>query len=234
MGHTVRLHVYDEPKGVPADVTLVDANAIVPREKIIRHRKNGSLALFSDLYRYELMAREEGLWIDTDVLCIRPIVRTGEYVFGLETNNRINGAVLRVPANSAMLSELVGIFKEREWVPPWSDLKRKIKHRAFYKLKRDYGVGHMSWGTAGPRAISYFAAKHDVSCQAQPVEAFYPIPASAAAAMFDPEQRLQDFVRPNSFCIHLWSDMIGKILASDPPKGSIMESILNKTWRLHL
>ena len=54
-GHRVILHCYDLPSDVPAGVETADAALIVPASRIIRHKDTGSLALFSNLFRYELL-----------------------------------------------------------------------------------------------------------------------------------------------------------------------------------
>ncbi|EXA97121.1 alpha (1-4)-galactosyltransferase domain protein [Acinetobacter baumannii 44362_9] len=34
---------------------MVDANKIISKDQIIKHKETGSYALFSDIFRYELM-----------------------------------------------------------------------------------------------------------------------------------------------------------------------------------
>ena len=39
-------------EGLPPGVELRDANEILSTQRIVTHRKSGSVALFSDLFRY--------------------------------------------------------------------------------------------------------------------------------------------------------------------------------------
>ena len=55
-GHQVDLYSYENPSGVPAGVNLLDANAILPHPPIARYRSNGSPSLFSNRFRYALLA----------------------------------------------------------------------------------------------------------------------------------------------------------------------------------
>ena len=65
-GHRLTLYCYSEPIGIPDDVELQDASAVLPESSIVRHR-GGSVAPFSDWFRYELLKRGLGTWIDTDM-----------------------------------------------------------------------------------------------------------------------------------------------------------------------
>src|SRR5690606_1292398 len=65
-GHKVALYCSPPPAGVPAGIELRDAAAILPESEIIRHR-GGSPALFANRFRYELLHRGLGVWIDCDL-----------------------------------------------------------------------------------------------------------------------------------------------------------------------
>src|SRR6476659_583016 len=64
-GHALTLYCYKEPIGIPAGVDLADASAILPESAVLRD-STGSVALFSDWFRYELLQRGLGTWVDTD------------------------------------------------------------------------------------------------------------------------------------------------------------------------
>lgn len=234
VGHQVRLHVYDVPKGVPSGVELVDASSFVPADRIVRHHKTGSLALFSNLYRYELMAREQGLWIDSDVLCLRPLRALSDYVFGRESDSRLNGAILKLPAGSPMLADLRAIFTTPRWSAPWNDKKRRFRDAVYYRVRKDYGISKMSWGSAGPRAITYFANKHNVAVRAVAPDVFYPISVRRAGDLLRPDFPVEDLVTPDTLCIHLWADVIGKEIKTGIPRKSFIADVVEGRWRARL
>ena len=97
--HAVTLYRYDPPQGVPDGVTIADAAHVVPRDRIVRY-PNGSVALFSNLFRYEVQRQGLGTWIDTDLYLLQPLDFTQPYLFGYETPGMLNNAVLRLPADS--------------------------------------------------------------------------------------------------------------------------------------
>src|SRR5690606_2869061 len=100
-GHSVFLHTYNEIEDLPQGVVILDANLIIPKNKIIKHKKTGSYALFSDIFRYELLKKIDGLYVDCDVYCLKPIEKPESgYLLSFEDDKLINGAVLALPKDS--------------------------------------------------------------------------------------------------------------------------------------
>ena len=69
-GHEFHLYVYDELQDIPQGVIVKDANEIVPRTRIKEFRW---FAGFSDFFRYMLLAKKGGWYVDMDVICLRPL-----------------------------------------------------------------------------------------------------------------------------------------------------------------
>jgi hypothetical protein len=84
------LYVYDEPQQTPPGVTLKDAASILPRDKIFRYSAGefnlGSIAGFTNLFRYTVIHGLGGWWIDTDVCLIRPFDFGQEEVYFEESS----------------------------------------------------------------------------------------------------------------------------------------------------
>jgi hypothetical protein len=111
-GHDTVLFSYDELE-VPPGVRLL------PAQEIVSERERASFfavapnqfGQFSDLFRYELLRRAGGWWVDTDVLCLSPVLPDEEVVIGRKKPVkglgpfRINGAVMRFPAGHPLLEE---------------------------------------------------------------------------------------------------------------------------------
>ena len=77
VGHPFELFTYGEVEGVPRGVRVRDAEEIVSRDRVFRYGKcagesAGGLSGFSNLFRYALLVREGGYWVDCDVFCLRP------------------------------------------------------------------------------------------------------------------------------------------------------------------
>ncbi len=79
-GHSYELYAYRQLGGVPAGTRVRDARAILPEEELFTFR-NGSWAASADLFRFELLARRGGIWVDTDLVCVAPLTLAGELAF---------------------------------------------------------------------------------------------------------------------------------------------------------
>src|SRR5664280_1517399 len=102
VGHPVTLYSYtpDNLKGVPDGIEIRDAREVMPEEKLVRYSDSGAVALGANFFRYALLAKDVGYWVDLDLYFLKALDFKGEYVFGWEYENWINNAVLYVPSNT--------------------------------------------------------------------------------------------------------------------------------------
>ena len=103
-GHPYHLYTYDQIENVPPGVTLQDASQILPQSQIFRNARGqgkGSLAAFSDLFRYKLLLDRGGWWVDTDVFCLKPFDFDAPYVFGAEDKPVATG-IIKMPQGSPL------------------------------------------------------------------------------------------------------------------------------------
>lgn len=221
-GHEVHLHTYTEIADIPDGVTAVNASKIIPADKIIKHNETGSYALFSDIFRYELMRKVDGIYVDCDVYCLQPLtIPEHGYVLGFEDDNWINGAVLRIPSDSALLDSLLNAAYDPKFIPPWYSSSRQFR----LKMKKTFGIGtsiaDMPWGVIGPKAITHYVRKHKNVPNVQPIDIFYPVHYQCISQLCDPNLTVQDITTSRTLAIHLYNEML---------RGIDLESIeLNST-----
>jgi hypothetical protein len=221
-GHRLTLYCYREPIGIPEGVEIQDASAILPETSIVRHRE-GSVAPFSDWFRYELLKRGLGIWIDTDMYLLRPLDGQAEHLFGEERPGVINNAVLRLPQNSPALGALLAPF--RGVTPAWLPLRQRVGSHLRKKLKGSVDVGAMPWGTTGPAALTAVAAKFGLSSCALPPPVFYPVPWKQAEWILDRRLRLDQMVTGETVGVHLWNECIRNFKDDPAPIGSFLEQL---------
>jgi hypothetical protein len=221
-GHRLSLYCYAEPIGIPDGVEIADASAILPESAVVRHRR-GSVAPFSDWFRYELLNRDLGTWIDTDMYLLRPLDEQVEHLFGEERPGVINNAVLRLPADSPVLRELLAPFGGT--TPGWLAPRHRLSSHLRKWLGRGVDVGAMPWGTTGPAALTAAAAKFGLSSLALPPTAFYPVPWERARWILDPRLSLEQMVSDKTVGIHLWNECIRPIKELPPPEGSFLRRL---------
>lgn len=105
-GHAVELFCYEELEGVPWWVRVRDAREIMAEGEVFAYgpaagRSAGSLAACSNIFRYELLLREGGYWVDTDVYCVRELPREEVVIAGERTKTgevMATNCVMRLPA----------------------------------------------------------------------------------------------------------------------------------------
>lgn len=230
-GHSVYLHTYGNITDLPEGVTVQDANLIIPQDKIIKHRKTGSYALFSDLFRYELLKHlnGKGIYIDCDVYCLKPLSLTGTgYVLGFEDDSYVNGAVLALPPDSDILNLLMKAAYDPLFIPPWFSKKQQKR----LKIKKMLGIGRkledMPWGVIGPRAITYYVKELGIEELVQKADVYYPVHYTKVKGyLMDPDLRLDDLITSRTRVFHLYNEMLRKVDLKKVPKGSVLYKMLH-------
>ncbi len=86
-GHQFQLFVYSDVKNIPAGTIVRDGEEILPASAIFRYRDNGSYAGFSNFFRYELLWKFGGWWVDLDTICLQRFGSPDDYVIGSEAGS---------------------------------------------------------------------------------------------------------------------------------------------------
>jgi hypothetical protein len=110
-GHTFHLWVYDGfETPLPEGVRVMDANSIFAEDKIFRYKYKdqyghgkGSLAGFSDIFRYKLLYEYGGWWVDMDVTCLKPLNFDDPYIFRPHHDMPVVGNVMKCPKSSSLM-----------------------------------------------------------------------------------------------------------------------------------
>jgi len=227
-GHPVALYSYGEVGGLPAGVELRDAAAVLPETMAQANRyRNGSYALFANLFRLELQRLGLGMWVDVDVVALRMVEVGGDFVVGRESDRFLNNAVVALAPDSPVLADWIASTQSGR-VPRWLAF-----HRApGAYLRQSWGAritpAELPFGTFGPKAITALAARHGLTDSAQPEAVFYPLHPRQAERLYDPTLKLQDIVRPETLTIHLWNEKLGALKKTVPPEGSILSDLLKR------
>lgn len=203
-GHEITLFSTQALQGVPPGVQVRDANEIFPCQHILRDAKSASPALHADLFRYAMLAQTDLTWVDTDVLCLQPLRLQSPYLFGFEDAQIVNNAVLRLPADSPALQNLLQYQPDTQGYPPFFSRGRRIK----YWLKSGGRTPHITrwpWGSVGPKGLTHYLQLSGEIAHALPIEALYPLHYADVAQLISapkPEAPLR--FSAESFYLHLW------------------------------
>ena len=218
-GHSLILWCYRAPGGIPAGVTLADAGEILPESCIIRHH-SGSVALFSDWFRYALQRQEKGIWLDSDVYLLRPIPEA-DYLLTEFEPGLINGATLKIPAGSPMLNDLLVLFEENS-IPSWVPLPARLAALWRRFATGTVDLGRLPWGIGGPWALTATARKYGLDRRASAPRLYSPIPWQEASWVLDPAQPLESRISTETIAVHLWNERIKAFKHTPAPEHSFL------------
>lgn len=227
-GHRVYLHTYEEINDVPEGVTLVDGSKVISRDAIVKHKETASYALFSDLFRYRLLGQEEGIYVDCDVYCLRPLqLPESGYLLGLEEDGRVNGAVLAMPKGGELLERLLAAACDPFFIPPWY----KASRRRRLSLKRSLGFGtrieNMPWGALGPDAITHYVKELRLFPVVQPIDVFYPIHYKCVGHMLDGNLDIRDVTTHRTVAVHLYNEKLKGLNLKSLNANCILQKFLH-------
>jgi len=228
-GHRLEVYSYEPPAGLPAGVVLKDAREILPRDKLVFYKGKGTPGVFSDYFRASLMQAEKGVWADLDVICLRPLAGLPPLVVSYERPGSVNGAVLRIPADSPLLAAMLSIFTETRrplfepHLPPFRRLEVALRRLAGQKVAPEA----MQYGATGPFALTYFCARLGLG-PILPPEVFYPVPYAAIPELMRAGSSLDAFITEKTLAVHVWRSQItrrGRVDMPLPEQGSALAGL---------
>lgn len=97
---------------MPSGTVLKNADEILPAQAIFRYETGnqfghgkGSLAGFSDIFRYKLLYEYGGWWTDMDITCLQPLNFESPYVFRSHDVFPVVGNVMKCPKGSELMHD---------------------------------------------------------------------------------------------------------------------------------
>jgi hypothetical protein len=227
-GHELIVYSYDPEalRGYAVGAEIRDAREVVTeRHNAHRYRAAGKSWLFSDLFRLELQLQDRGIWVDLDCYLIKPLVPRSEYVFGLMSPKKLNGAVLGLPSDCPMIGEFIAGITADPLRTPWASFRRRLRRDIEILLGQSQPHPSAVGGSIGPRALTYFVRKHDLLKHAMPQDAYYPLAVEEAPLLVDPDPSgVAAKLTAETVLIHLWRSQIAHLglLNRLPPATSYL------------
>jgi hypothetical protein len=187
-GHKVTVYSFEPLGALPDGVGNAEAEAILPHSFAERLRPTGpngawrdwTLLQFSDFFRIRLMARSAGLWLDADVLLLKPVeIDVTRPYFAWERPRQLGNSVLYLPPDDPIVVAFEDLMEQEELKPEWLSLR----HRITFALKRLRGgsnrVSDVRVAIYGPAALTALANRAGSSRDALPKKSFYAVHADA-------------------------------------------------------
>jgi hypothetical protein len=215
VGHKVTVYSFDPLHCLPDGVENADAETILPyafSERLRPSQPDGNwrdwtTLQYSDFFRIRLMALKAGVWLDADVLLLRPVeIDPARPCFAWERGRQLGNSVLYLPPDDPIVTDFEVLIGQDELTPNWLSLL----HRATFALQRLRGgsnrLSDIRVAVYGPAALTALARRHGTLCHALPKCSFYAVHSEPAA-----------FFEPSDFSVLLQNrDIVGLHIS---PKG---------------
>ena len=231
-GQPIVIYTYENVEGIPEGVEIRDGRKILEGKPMYRHARNGSVAPFSDIFRFHLMQKSPGeIWVDTDIYCWRPVEAETPHVFGYETPRQINSAVLGLPPDSDALGGMLEFMEDEFPIPPFLSPKVKASYREAAERGEPVHVSEMPWGLWGPLGISHFLKKTGEDKYAKPIDVYYPVHYRDRNRFFRRPVKALASITENTRTVHLWARIkkfSGFRYGGYAPDGSFLHKLMLK------
>jgi hypothetical protein len=203
-GHQVTVYSFEPLAGLPDGVGNAEAEAILPHGFAEKLRPSGpggvwrdwTTLQFSDFFRMRLMARNQGLWLDADVLLLRPVrIDPAKPFFAWERPRQLGNSVLYLPPHNAIVAAFASLMDQDELTPDWLALRHRLTF-ALHRLRGSSRVSDIRVALYGPAALTALARRAGELHYALPKKSFYAVhaepklffePSDFSALLADPE-----------------------------------------------
>jgi hypothetical protein len=193
-GHPVQVWSYSPEKLAflrPYGVELRPADDVVPKGLFQRIVAGAEIRYFSDVFRYAVLYEHGGLWMDTDVVLLRPFAFHGDHFLNLQWRS---GGQAHFICGNVMYAK------------PFS---RHMRHLYEAAIERFFASNEKTFGGIGPKLLSDYIAS-DAGAELRerlfsPVF-FNPIDWTELDCFNQPLGELADYLNDERvFGIHLWN-----------------------------
>lgn len=234
-GQKITLFAYEPIPNMPAGVIFRDGREIIDTEDFIKYEQKNSYALFADWFRLHMIHKcPSMIWVDTDVYCHRPMDYDSDYVLGYELpgEQRVNNAVLGLPADSEILAQMLEFTSDRYAIASFLPRKRQEMMRKQAQKGKPVHVSQQPWGVWGPMMVTHYVHALGLEAHVQSLNAFYPITFPERFKFLRRADLAEGLITPETTALHLWASnkrQLGNIHNGLPPKGSYLEKLVQET-----
>ncbi len=189
-GHDFHLYSYGDVDGIPDGVTVFNGEEILKSDYIFLNCDRKTYSGFSNLFRYKLLRDKGGIWVDLDVVCLKPFNFTEENVISQELDEDgsviVTTCVIATQMNSVLMKQC---YENAEKVD-------RLKQR---------------FGEIGPYFFSKFVEKYATQVTKKSPSVFCPVPFTRWSELISEEPNHQAFVDHciggDTLSVHLWNEM---------------------------
>ena len=192
------LYTYNFVENVPEGTIIKDANEILDNSEVYSYA-NSSFSAISNRFRFELLYKRGGMWVDTDVICIKKYdMGNDKYIIFSESNKKYNeqkigACILKFPIGDPILLDAIQICKDK---------------------KKDIIDGTLVWGL-GPSTVKHLVEKYNLEQYVKPWKFANSCSCHHVLSIINPDFKTGDpkgyassvdELSPDTYFIHLWHE----------------------------
>ncbi|MEL7214386.1 MAG: hypothetical protein AAGJ96_00445 [Pseudomonadota bacterium] len=209
-GHQVTLYTYDDVAGVPDGVVQRDANEIL---SLGPYEPDMLLpgATIADIFRLTLMQKTDEVWMDSDMLLLRPLATEETHIYGRIVSGRVNNAVMALPQDSPVPGDILAAFyTQREQFAP--NPLAPLCFADFEAFRARVVEGTARRGDYGPRLFGKALRRDRKLGRAVGPEVFSPIDFNECEALVlkGAGPVVRGRIGPETIGVHLWAHELRK------------------------
>ena len=183
-GHEFHLYTYSDIANIPGGAIVKDANGIIP-EKEVYIDCFGSYAHLADQFRFTLLYKSGGWWVDMDTVCLKPFDFEEDFVFSSEYDGY----------RKSRYSVNIGYIKSKPKAKLLKDCLDFISHR---------GHEHIHWGELGVNIFSRMVFINNMEQHIKHPDCFCPV----TCYQFDYLIGEKTCVLPETaYALHWWNEL---------------------------
>ena len=182
--HEFHLYTYNDISNIPYGTVVKDANSIIP-EKDFFIDDFGSFASFADQFRFTLLYKLGGWWVDMDTVCLKPFDFESDFVFSsehIDYYNRcgvVNNTYVKSKPGAKVIKDCLDFMSYR-------------------------GHEHIHWGELGITLLSRMIFRNGLEQNIKYPEYFCPV------SYFHLDLLIGDanfILSENSYSVHWWNEI---------------------------
>lgn len=233
-GHKVTVYSSDDQVDLPAGVAFRPmAEVWDPPAAFLAAAPP---VFISDLFRLRLLAaRDDVIWVDADIYCLRPFDFDADRVFAIR-DGLAETAVMRLPPEDPILLDWLTFAFSARYAPAWLSRWRRKEARALRDApvyERLLGLHQIRRGVLGPKAFTHYLGAHQAEADALPPKCFYPVGANGVGRLFSAGS-LVLARSPDVYAVHFynrnieWARAAGHQIFADPHPSSFAAYVLGR------
>lgn len=229
-----RLYAYGPVEGVPQGTEMADASTVISR-KHVYVTPMGSLAPFSDWFRYALLASEGGIWSDLDLVCLKPeLPPRGQWPwFARETERTAAIGMLAFEPHHPLMDDMRKLARDPAAIMPWETAAQQKAKSAMRRGTPCPAARRRlaPWSTAGPQGFTRGVRHYGLWERAAGPETIYPVYYRAWRYLFNGNLRPESPELKQAWAVHLWNEMIRR--HPEVEAGMHPQSVVASLMRRH-